>query len=260
MPREVVTKPVEWCHPDPTQPRKSFDAEQGRMLGESLKLKQLVPLLVKPDGTIIDGERRWRAAKLVGLQTLDVIVTEESLTPAQIKEIQLATSLQRADLKPYELYEGFMEWLKLNPGATAKDLAAKISLHPTVVSRYLSLGRCLPAIQEAARSGALSMSAWAEMAQADEQQQHEMLAARRNGASRDELGRQRKRKETANEPKASRVKIPYQGGEVAVSGKSLGMAEIVEILEAILKDARKAVGVFDIKTFCAMQRDKIKAV
>jgi ParB/RepB/Spo0J family partition protein len=61
----VVTKPVGFFHPDPTNPRKDFPEEELRSLGESLK-KQLVPLIARKSGLIVDGERRWRAAKLVG--------------------------------------------------------------------------------------------------------------------------------------------------------------------------------------------------
>jgi hypothetical protein len=38
------------------------------------------------------------------------------------------------------------------------------------------------------------------------------------------------------------------------------MGEVVEILEALLKEAKKAVGIYDVKTFCSMQRDKVKAL
>ena len=50
-------------------------------------------MLAKPDGTIIAGERRYRAAKLVDLPNLMVIVTEEPLTDAEVRAIQLTENI-----------------------------------------------------------------------------------------------------------------------------------------------------------------------
>lgn len=257
--RQLTRKPLDWFHPDPTQPRKDFDPEELRALGKSLKFGQHVPGLARPDGTIIDGERRWRAAKLVALDGLDVIVTDEPLTPGQVKEIQLVTALHRADLKPYELYCGCVEWGNSNPGATGLDLARKISRDPSMVSKIMSLSRCIPAIHEAVKAGLVGISDWAAMSKVDEKTQHEMLAAKLNGSSRDELERKgRKARNGLDEPKAAKVKIPFAGGSALVTCKDLVMSSLVEILEGILKEAKRAVGQFDIKTFVAMQRDKQK--
>ena len=70
----VLTKPTDFFRPDPENPRKHFPEEELRLLGESLRKKQLVPLIARTSGLIVDGERRWRAAKLVGLATLDVVI------------------------------------------------------------------------------------------------------------------------------------------------------------------------------------------
>src|SRR5262245_46456573 len=95
-----VSKPPFVCNPlafykeDPNQPRKSYDLEELRLLRDSLVKKQLVPLICKPDGTIIDGHRRYRAAMLDGKPThLDAIIVEGNVTEAQIREMQLTLSL-----------------------------------------------------------------------------------------------------------------------------------------------------------------------
>ena len=50
-------------HPDPENPRKHFDEQELHRLGDDMLVRGvLVPLLVKPNDAIIDGERRWRAA------------------------------------------------------------------------------------------------------------------------------------------------------------------------------------------------------
>src|SRR5271157_5821384 len=107
MATTLTNKLLDFFQPEPGNPRKSSSIEELRELRDSLVKKQLVPLLAKADGTIIDGWRRWCAAKLDGKpERLDVIITDEPLTPAQIREIQLVSALHRANLTPYEQYLG----------------------------------------------------------------------------------------------------------------------------------------------------------
>src|SRR5260370_34120499 len=110
MATTYTSKPLLWFKPDPNQPRKSFDKDELMALGESLKKKQLVPVLARPDGTIIDGHRRLFGGEHVGVKQLEVIITDEPLTPAQIKESQLVTALHRADLKAYEQFLACRDW------------------------------------------------------------------------------------------------------------------------------------------------------
>src|SRR5271155_5574974 len=167
MATTLTTKLLDFFKPDPGNPRKTFNAEELRELHDSLGKKQLIPLLAKPDGTIIDGWRQWSAAKLNGKpERLDVIITDEPLTPAQIKEIQLVTALHRADLKPYEQYLGCKDWLTLNPSATVRDLAAKIDRDPSMLTRILSLSKCIPPVVAAAAEGKLGPSEWYSIAKA----------------------------------------------------------------------------------------------
>ena len=143
-------------------------------------------------------------------ERLDVIITDEPLTPAQIKEIQLVTALHRADLKPYEQFLGCRDWLALNPGATAKDLAAKIDRDPSTLVRILSLSKCIQPVQQAAAEGKLGPSEWYAISKVPEAEQQAMLAAKLAGASRDQL-EQRGRKLRNGEAhgiKVNRLKIP----------------------------------------------------
>ena len=72
-----VSKPLSWFKVAP-QVRQEFDEGDLRRLGESLQAHgQLQPVLARPNGTLITGERRLRAAMLVGLPTLNAVITEE---------------------------------------------------------------------------------------------------------------------------------------------------------------------------------------
>jgi ParB/RepB/Spo0J family partition protein len=263
MATTLTRKPLSFMKPDPNQPRKSFDNSELTALGESLKKKQLVPVLAKPDGTIIDGHRRLLAAKLVGLEQLDVIITDDVLTLAQIKEIQLVTALHRADLKPYEQFLGFRDWAALNPGATAKDLAARIDRDPSTLVRILSLSKCVQPVQLAAADGKLGPSEWYAISKVGEQEQEAMLAAKLAGASRDQL-EQRGRKLRNGEAdgvKVNKLKIPLAppGRSVTIAGSNLSLDDAIEILQETLKCARKAQSEnLDGRTWMQVMKQKAK--
>jgi ParB family chromosome partitioning protein len=261
----AVSKPLDFFYPDPTQPRKHFDEQELRLLGESLKKKQLVPGIARKNGMIVDMERRWRAASLVGLKTLDVILVEDDVTEAQIKEIQLVTSLHRADLKPYEVYCGFKEWLKHHPVATARELAAAIDRREDYVSRVLSLDRCIQAVKDAAAEGKLGLSDWNAISKVPDGEQAVLLAAKLNGASRDELESRGRKARNGGKPavRVARVRCQMPSGvmvTLAGQGDGLTLSDIIEELTALLKEAKKADEQgLDSKTFSAVLRDKAKA-
>jgi ParB family chromosome partitioning protein len=264
MPATLTKKPRDFFKPDPNQPRKSFDNDELLALGESLKKKQHVPVLAAPDGTIRDGHRRWLAAKLVGLEQLDAIITDEPLTPAQVKEIQLVTALHRADLKPYEQFLGCRDWLALNPGAAAKDLAAKIDRDPSTLVRVLSLSKCIQPVQQAAAEGKLGPSEWYAISKVPEAEQEAMLAAKLAGASRDQLEQRGRKLRNGEAPgiKVNRLKIPLgsEDRSVTIAGSNLSLDDAIEMLQETLKCARKAQGEnLDGKTWAAVMKQKAKS-
>jgi ParB family chromosome partitioning protein len=257
----ISPKPVEFFHPDPTNPRKDFLEAELQPLGLSLGKGQLVPLIARKSGMIVDGERRWRAAKLVGLQTLDAILIEDTVSAAEVKRIQLVTALQRADLKPYEVFCGFQEWLKSHPGATAKDLAQAIDRSEAAVSMTLSLSRCIKSVQEAAALGKLGLKDWYGISQASEEQMAAMLIAKLNGASAE--GLKRMRRKPGNAVRLARVKCAMPSGVIVTltgEGDGLTLGDVIETLTDLLKEAKKANDQgLDSKTFSAVLRDKAKA-
>ena len=89
-----MKQPLSWFHPDPDNPRKDFDPVELDRLGDDMVARGvLVAVLAKPEGTIIDGERRRRAAKMKGIKELPVIVTDRP--EREIRGIQLATGSTR---------------------------------------------------------------------------------------------------------------------------------------------------------------------
>ena len=240
MATTLTSKPLDFFKPDPGNPRKSFDNENcGSCMIRWARSSwcRCWPSRTAPSSTAGGG---GGAAKLDGKpERLDVIITDEPLTPAQIKEIQLVTALHRADLKPYEQFLGCRDWLALNPGATAKDLAAKIDRDPSTLVRILSLSKCIQPVQQAAADGKLGPSEWYAISKVPEAEQQAMLAAKLAGASRDQL-EQRGRKLRNGEAhgiKVNRLKIPLgpQGRSVTIAGSNLSLDDAIEILQDALE-------------------------
>lgn len=258
----VLTSPIEFYHPDPRQPRKDFPEEELRLLGESLKKRQLVPLIARKCGMLVDGERRWRAAKLAGVKRLDAILLDDNASESDVREMQIITALHRADLTSYEVYCGFQEWLKAHPGATAKELATALDRSEASVSRTLSLSKCICCVQQAAAQGKLGLKDWYAISQVPPEQQEAMLLAKLNGASAEQLERMR-RKPSGSTVRTSRVKCLMPSGVVVTlvgDGDGLTLDDVIQTLTDLLKEAKKANDQgLDSKTFTAVMKDKAKA-
>jgi len=255
---EVQKKPVSWLHAD-SQVRKAFEEAELRPLGESLKKKQIQAVIAKPDGTIIDGERRWRAAPLVGLDTLDVIITDEALTPAQVTEIQLVSALHRADLTGPEKWQACLRLMQLHPEWKGKDLAEQLHLDPSMVTRLLSPSRCIKAGQKAFVDGLIGVTDCYAMSKVGPEEQEAMLALKLKGGSRDALERQARKKRNGNTGvKVNRLKISLGSGTViSIAGRQLSLEDVIDGLTETLKEAKKAASEnLECKTWQAAMRDK----
>lgn len=105
----VMMLPVDQIRPDPRQPRREFDSAALEELSRSLTQQGVLqPVLVRKDGNryrLIAGERRWRAAQKAGLKELPALLRETS--DGEAFELALVENLQREDLKPLELAEGY---------------------------------------------------------------------------------------------------------------------------------------------------------
>ena len=132
--------PISKVEPDREQPRKFFNEDALQELAESIKqFGVFQPLLVQKEKDyykIIAGERRWRAAKIAGLKEIPVIVKE--LSDQEIAEIQLIENIQREDLNPIEIAEGYRQLID-KYGFTQDELAEKISKSRTAITNTLRL-------------------------------------------------------------------------------------------------------------------------
>lgn len=258
---QVVKKPVSWFKAKP-QVRKRFDDAELRRLGESLKARQLQPLVCLPDGTIIAGERRYRAALLAGIAELEVKIIDDPVTEGECKRLQFTENMQRQDLTGYEQWQGCVELLRLNPGWTQKNLAEQLHIDPSMVIRLLSPSKCVESVQAAFAEGKIGISDCYAISRLPEGEQAAALAMRLNGASRDELASHARRKQGGKKPvvRASRVKCELGGGlSIVVAGDRLGLDEVIAALGAAHKAARAARDQnLDVRTWSAVMRDRAK--
>lgn len=140
--------------PNPEQPRKNFDRAKLEELGVSIKEHGIVqPLVVKPEAkgyTIIAGERRWRAANMIGLKEVPVIVKD--LPPEEVLEIAIIENVQRENLNSIEealAFEGLMENFNLTQG----EIGIRIGKSRTAVANTLRLLKLPVAIQNEVAKG-----------------------------------------------------------------------------------------------------------
>jgi ParB family transcriptional regulator, chromosome partitioning protein len=133
--------PLELIRPNPRQPRSSFDDQTLNELAESLKANGLLqPILLRPlagNGyELIAGERRWRAARLAGLERVPAIVrsTEES----RRLELALIENMAREDLNPVEAARACAALVE-ELGLTKEDVGRRVGRSRVAVSNWIRL-------------------------------------------------------------------------------------------------------------------------
>ena len=150
--------PIDAITPNPKQPRKDFDDKALRDLSESVKQSGLLqPVVVRRVGEgyqLVVGERRWRAAKMAGIERIPAVVREAS--DAQSLELALVENLLREDLNPMEEAEAYQRLLA-EFAWTQEDLAQRVARDRSSIANCLRLLKLPDVIQADLRSGRLTM-------------------------------------------------------------------------------------------------------
>ena len=154
----VLTLPLHRVEPNPFQPRKEFDPEALQTLADSLtEHGMLQPLTVRESQggyyQIIAGERRWRAARLAGLQEVPVIVVEAD--DRKVMELALVENLQREDLNPMEEAQGFQTLME-EYGLTQDETAQRVGRSRSAVANSLRLLSLSQELADLVRDGTIT--------------------------------------------------------------------------------------------------------
>lgn len=146
---------VETCS---SQPRKRFDDESLQELADSISQHGIIqPLTVRKLSSgyyqIIAGERRWRAARLAGLQEVPVIVIEAD--DRKVAELAMIENLQREDLNPMEEAAGFQSLIE-SYHMTQEEAAQRVGKSRSAVTNALRLLGLTPSVRKLVEEGKLS--------------------------------------------------------------------------------------------------------
>ncbi len=137
---KVVQLPVEKIVPNPHQPRKNFDDSELHMLAESIKQNGILqPLSVRKvdDGyELISGERRLRAAKLIGLECVPCIIID--ITERNSAVLAIVENIQRQDLSFFEEAAAIEKLIDFY-GMTQEDAAIKLGKAQSTIANKLRL-------------------------------------------------------------------------------------------------------------------------
>ncbi|HTY88990.1 MAG TPA: ParB/RepB/Spo0J family partition protein [Candidatus Acidoferrum sp.] len=157
--RERVQRvPLDRLRPCPLQPRKDFSAEALRELADSIREQGIVqPLIVRERSghfELIAGERRWRAAQLLQLAEVPVIVRQAD--DRAVLELALIENLQRENLNAIEEAHGY-EQLAGQFQLTQEEIALKVGKSRAVVANALRLLKLPQSVQNYIREGRLSV-------------------------------------------------------------------------------------------------------
>ena len=154
----MLFRSVDQIRPSRQQVRSRFEAEPLGELAESIRLHGVLqPLLVRPlsDGyELIAGERRWRAARLAGLQAVPAVVRSDAANDSQLV-LGLIENLQRTDLDSIEEARGLRRLIE-EFGLTHEEVADRLGKHRVSVTQSLRLLSGCAAVQSAVASGVIS--------------------------------------------------------------------------------------------------------
>jgi ParB family chromosome partitioning protein len=155
----VRTLPVARLKPNRFQPRTQFAEEAIQELADSILAQGVIqPLVVTPESdgsySIVAGERRWRAARRAGLESVPVVV-REGLDDRTRLELALVENLQRSDLNALEEAEAY-QLLQEKFGLSQEEVAARVGKGRTTVTNSLRLLKLPEDVRDLLREGRLT--------------------------------------------------------------------------------------------------------
>ena len=152
--------PVEELVPNPEQPRSQIAAQDLEGLAASIAARGVIePIVIRAQAgkfQIIAGERRWRAARMAGLERVPVVVREAS--DEDVGLLALVENLQREDLNPIEEALAFRRLADLG-GMTHDAIASEVGRSRTAVTNTLRLLQLTPQVRRMVETGELPAAA-----------------------------------------------------------------------------------------------------
>ena len=155
--KDLIYVKINLIQPNLNQPRKNFDKEKLQELSESIsKYGILQPLIVKQNGPlyeIIAGERRWRAAKLTGLE--EVPVQLKQFDKKTMTEVALIENIQRENLNAVEEAQAYQRLIE-EYGLSQEEVAQRVSKNRSTITNSLRILRLNDDILNLIKEGKLT--------------------------------------------------------------------------------------------------------
>jgi len=174
---EIVNIPLNEIRSNPYQPRKVFDEEALKELSSSIKEHGVVqPIIVKKSikgYELVAGERRTKASKMAGLETIPAIIRDFNDT--EMMEIALIENIQRENLNPIEEAECYLKILKTN-NLTQEELAKKFGKSRSYITNLIGILRLPDEVKDKVVSKELSMAHARVLSKLDDEEQQISLA------------------------------------------------------------------------------------
>ena len=143
--------------PNRDQPRKQFSEEAIQTLADSIQQYGMIqPILVRPLGLnyqIVVGERRWRAARMLGLDEVPVVIRD--LSDEETMAIALIENLQRENLNPMEEAGGYAQLME-KCGMTQEEVAKHVGKSRSAIANSLRLLKLPEQVKALVQDGSLS--------------------------------------------------------------------------------------------------------
>ncbi len=154
----VLRLPVSLIDPNPLQSRRVFQADRLQELAQSIAANGVIqPLVVRRREDryqLVAGERRWRAARLAGLDEVPAVI--QDLTDDQLLEVTLIENIQREDLTPLEVAHAFDRLVK-ELGLSHEEIANRTGKDRSTITNTLRLLRLPGDVQQLVSERRLSM-------------------------------------------------------------------------------------------------------
>ena len=199
---------------DPNQPRTEFDAEALELLAASFKARgQLQPIRVRWDDAadryvVVVGERRYRAAKLAGMESIACVVSPSYATAEDLLEDQLVENALRQDLRPVEQAKAYRMLLSAR-GLTHRQLAERLQIGHASIARALALLDLPEPIQASVEAGSIAPNTAYELSKVSDPDEQAELARQAIGGQlrRDEVKERTKNPRKGRGPKVKPRKV-----------------------------------------------------
>jgi ParB family chromosome partitioning protein len=226
------------------QIREWFDEESLIGLAQSIKETGILqPILVRREGSefiVVEGERRLRAAAMVGITEVPVLIDDRELSEGEILYRQIVTNSQRENLTPIEKSRAFDRLMKAT-GWNAATVAVKLGISPGTISKHLALLNLPEDVQEKVAAGRIGLAAAYDISRGENPEGQSAHGTDNRGSSSEPKAQRKKsRRARSSGRKCSsddgeQIVIPLTGGRtITAMGPGMTLDAFITELENIL--------------------------